>query len=422
MGFADFYFNKYQAEKALIHENPANDLQMIITVPCFNEEHIIKALSGLYYCLPTYKAVEVIIIINYPQDKHQEFAQKHIEQYEMLKKWVIEHNSDKLRFYPILKELPQKTAGVGLARKLAMDEALRRFDFLNNPNGIIVGYDADCSCDPNYLQSIEALFEKYPKTTGCSINYEHPIDGQEFTIDIYQAIIQYELYLRYYIEALRDTSFPYTFHTLGSSFAARADVYALQGGMNKRKAGEDFYFLHKIIPLGNYREINNTKVIPSPRQSDRVPFGTGAAITKIIESGEQVFLTFNPDAFTEIGKFIKLVPEFFMVESSKILEIIDNLHPALIKFLSDNKIEKTIAEINSNSTKLDTFEKRFYTWFNGLMVLQFLNEAHISHFPRISVADASELLLKRKYKIDEHLSTLRLLEKYRDIQKNINLI
>ena len=418
MGFADFYFNKYKAEPALIKENPANDLQIIITVPCFNEEHTIKALSGLYRCLPTHKAVEVIILVNYPENRQAEFSQKHKKIFEELNKWAIGHNSDKLKFFPVLKELPQKTAGVGLARKLAMDEALRRFDFLNNPNGIIVGYDADCSCDTNYLQAIEQLFEKYPKTTGCSINYEHSIEGDEFSEEIYQAIVQYELYLRYYIEALRSSGFPYTFHTLGSSFAVRADVYAMQGGMNKRKAGEDFYFLHKIIPLGNFHEINNTKVIPSPRLSDRVPFGTGAAITKIIESGQPVYFTFNPDAFDEIGKFIKLVPEFFKVSTSQIEEIIANLHPSLLKFIHGNQFQKAIEDANSNSSNLETFKKRFYTWFNGLMVLQFLNEAHLSDFTKVSIAQAAEQLLKSRYNLVGNYSTIQLLEKYRDIQKN----
>ena len=95
----------------------------------------------------------------------------------------------------------------------------------------------------------------------------------------------YELHLRYLNLFSRFTGFPYAYHTIGSCFGVRAETYASQGGMNKRKAGEDFYFLHKIIPLGEFREINNTCVIPSPRESDRVPFGTGAAIGKYLFRG-----------------------------------------------------------------------------------------------------------------------------------------
>src|SRR5213594_3575687 len=89
-----------------------------------------------------------------------------------------------------------------------------------------------------------------------------------------EAIAAYELHLRYYVRALRYAGFPYAHHTIGSCMAVRADVYKKQGGMNKRQAGEDFYFLQKIIPLGHFTDLTETKVIPSSRPSDRVPFGT----------------------------------------------------------------------------------------------------------------------------------------------------
>ena len=37
--------------------------------------------------------------------------------------------------------------------------------------------------------------------------------------------------------------------------AVRADAYLRQGGMNRRKAGEDFYFLNKFMVLGGYGEM-----------------------------------------------------------------------------------------------------------------------------------------------------------------------
>ena len=88
-----------------------------------------------------------------------------------------------------------------------------------------------------------------PRSPGCSIYFEHPLHGP-LEPKVYEAIAAYELHLRYYVQALRYAAFPYAHHTIGSSMAVRADAYAKQGGMNKRQAGEDFYFLHKIIPLG----------------------------------------------------------------------------------------------------------------------------------------------------------------------------
>ena len=76
---------------------------------------------------------------------------------------------------------------------------------------------------------------------------------------------------------------PYSYHTIGSAFAVTAKAYARQGGMNRRKAGEDFYFINKLIKGENFGEITNTTVFPSPRTSNRVPFGTGKAIVDALK-------------------------------------------------------------------------------------------------------------------------------------------
>lgn len=416
MGFADFYFKNYQVEKSLITDNPASNLGMIITIPCFNEEYLLKALKGLYLCLPPKQAVEVIILINFPEGREAIYEKQHIGLYKTIQNWNASHFHDNLRFYVIYKKLPLKTAGVGHARRVIMDEALRRFNKINKPDGIIVGFDADCTCDNNYLKEIENLFLNNPQTNGCSIYFEHPVSGNEYQQQIYDAIIQYELYLRYYVEALRLAKFPFAYHTLGSSFAVRADIYAKQGGMNKRKAGEDFYFLHKIIPLGNYCELNSTRVIPSPRESNRVPFGTGAAIINIIQSKSPVYLTYNPQAFECLNEFFKISAGFFKQPVSEIKKLSGNLHPVLKDFLEKNNFEKKIFEINSNCTNLETFKKRFYAWFNGLMALQFLNHSHESVFEKIPVSEAAALILKRKGIDTPVTKPLELLEIYRKMQ------
>ncbi|MEZ4848575.1 MAG: hypothetical protein R3B93_08135 [Bacteroidia bacterium] len=73
----------------------------------------------------------------------------------------------------------------------------------------------------------------------------------------------------------------HAFHCVGSSMAVRSIAYQKRGGMNRRKAGEDFYFLQKFIAEGTLAELSTTKVIPSPRASEKVPFGTGRAIKKL---------------------------------------------------------------------------------------------------------------------------------------------
>ena len=49
---------------------------------------------------------------------------------------------------------PVSKWGVGLARKTGMDEAVRRFNSINRPDGVILNIDADCTVDSNYFIEI----------------------------------------------------------------------------------------------------------------------------------------------------------------------------------------------------------------------------------------------------------------------------
>lgn len=268
-----------------------------------------------------------------------------------------------------------------------MDEALRRFNAIGNARGIIAGFDADCTCSPNYLTEIENTFFN-TNVNGCSVYFEHPTDGNEFEPKIYESITSYELYLRYYVEALRNARFPYAFHTLGSSFAVTAEAYARQGGMNKRKAGEDFYFLHKIIPMGNFVELNSCAVYPSPRCSNRVPFGTGAAVNKILQFNNTDYLVFNPRVFEILQPLFDNAYTLMGADKAATCESFNKMHPALSDFLKTQKAEEALETINENCKNKRAFFNAFYNWFNGLMVLQFLNFAHDKYFEKVRISQA----------------------------------
>jgi hypothetical protein len=229
--------------------------------------------------------VEVIIIINHSETAPAQVKAKNQKTYEQAILWAHENNQPHLKFYPLLlDDLSRKHAGVGLARKIGMDEACYRFERIYNKKGIIACFDADSRCDVNYLQALESHFKQNPSAQACGIYFEHPLSGPDFPEEVYKAISQYELHLRYYVHAQRWAGIPHAWQTIGSSMAVRCDAYQQQGGMNRRQAGEDFYFLHKFIQLDHFGEITSTKVIPSPRPSHRVPFGTGRAVGDLLKS------------------------------------------------------------------------------------------------------------------------------------------
>jgi hypothetical protein len=247
--------------------------------------------------------------------------------------------------------------------------------------------DADCRFDANYLASLETHFREDKKTPACSIYFEHPLCGP-LDSKVYEAAALYELHLRYYVQALRFAQFPFAYHTIGSSMAVRASVYEAQGGMNRRQAGEDFYFLHKIIPLGGFTELNRTRVIPSPRASNRVPFGTGKAVQRYLETGS--LRSYPLAAFRDLQQFFTHLPEF---QPADLRSEQDRWPESVRSFLAEQRFDEVVAEIRRHSTTARGFQKRLFRWFDGFQAMKFVHHARDRFYGESSVvASARELL------------------------------
>jgi len=415
----NFYLNKYGFCEPQITKQPNPNLAMIVVIPCFNETDLTSSLASLHNCDLPSKPVEVITVINAGIKFNNDIKTQNLNTLKEAKEWADIHNSEHLKFHFILNnELPKKHAGVGLARKIGMDEAVSRFDRLNT-DGIIVCFDADSNCETNYLVEIEKHFNNHPKTPGCSIHYEHPIEGSEFDDLIYKGIINYELFLRYYNQALLFCGFPFAFQTVGSSMAVRSSIYQKQGGMNKRKAGEDFYFIHKIIALGGFTNLSSTKVIPSPRISDRVPFGTGKAIGDWIETKADTYSTYDFRIWSILKSFVVIIPE---LQTKNLTELEFTTNPEnkyVLQFLDENDFESGLIEIRKNSTDLTSFMKRFFVWFNAFRVLKVVHFLRDAQYENKPILDEAKQLAKTLHFYSEENSETELLKKYRMIEKNI---
>lgn len=420
MGFADQYFEKQKDYKFHIKESPRDNLQYTVVIPCYYENRLIDSLVSLYNCSRPKGSVEIIIVINSSSNADDRVKEQNLQTYKEAGEWIKSHSVNKFHYHIIyVPDLSPKYAGAGYARKIGMDEAVRRFNMIQNSAGIIISFDADSTCDNNYLTEIENNYNNYPFVNGSSVYFEHPLSGGDFPDAIYRAIALYELHLRYYIQSLRDISFPYAYHTVGSCFTVKALSYVKQGGMNKRKAGEDFYFLHKIIPSGNYNDINSTRVIPSPRPSHRVPFGTGTVINKFLIDSESEFMTYNPAGFQDLNEFFSLVPGFFKHNQEYIKNKINKLPLTVKEFLYKNNAVYKIKEINNNCNNMNSFTKRFFNWFNAFTVLKFLNFCIANYYPRISVVSAANILLRRLELLNsKNLKELELLKLLRQHEKN----
>ena len=391
MNIAELYLNKTNFTP-LISEKPPKNLGISVVIPCYNEDNIKSVLHSLLQCYPTNKAVEVIIVLNSKQSDTEIVKHKNKiceQQFFEFKKNI---KPETPLFFQLIKveNISDKIAGVGYARKIGMDEALYRLNIVQNKKGIIVSLDADCIVEKNYLTEIEKIFHN-KKAKAISIRFEHPISGVAFDESVYDAICQYELYLHYHILASRFAGHPFAFHTIGSAFAVRADIYAMQGGMNKRQAGEDFYFLHKVIPLGNFFELNSTRIYPSPRTSERVPFGTGATINKIINSENKNFYVYDLQAYKDLKMLFENVFKHYHQNIN--YNFINTLPEILQSYLYIIDFKKNMTEILSNTSKFETFKKRFFRWFDMFMLIKYLNYSHKNYYTKIPISFAAKELL-----------------------------
>jgi cellulose synthase/poly-beta-1,6-N-acetylglucosamine synthase-like glycosyltransferase len=391
------YRRRYPVREALIDRAPPSLLFNVVVIPCYDEEvqEVAATLDALAACTPPHRPVEVIVVINAPAGAGETARRKNRDLYDFLRSSPERWEHEMLSLIPLLTDdLPPREAGVGLARKIGMDEALYRFAAAGSAGeGILTSLDADTRVEKNYLTALENHFLQYPRRQGVSVCFEHPLQGP-YPASVYNGIIQYELHLRYFVEALRHTGHPYAFHTIGSAFAVRAATYMRLGGMNKRQGGEDFYFLQKVIMTGDYATLTSTRVMPSPRPSGRVPFGTGPETDRFMKGEKETFLTYSLAAFTALKHFFDLLPRLYEKGTTP-----DTLYASLplpLKhFLSAAEFVSRIEEIRGNVATQQSFMKRFFRWFNTFKVIKYLNMIHQDLYERQPVVQEAEELLRQ---------------------------
>ncbi len=392
---------------------------MVIVIPAYIEKDIANTLDSLKECELINKHISVVIIVNASVEVEDDILLLQQETIKELDNYAKDNNSNHISFYPVKAfDLPKKHFGAGLARKIGMDLAIQHFFNTQNEDGIIVSLDADTIVEANYIKEIYNWFTKSPKKVACSIYFEHPVEGNDYDEEIYEAITQYELYLRYYVSALKYIGFPYAFHTVGSCFAVRANAYVKVGGMNRRQGGEEFYFIQKLIQLGEYGELNSTVIKPSSRISNRVPFGTGPTIKNIVENNNE-YETYNPIAFFDLKNLFDSIEDYYSVSEEKYQELILELPGRVRSFLLNSGFWEEIKNLSDNCSAKDVFKKRFYHVFNAFKLVKYINYVHEHFIGKIPVFDAGiELLEKMEYPTDDFFDEKELLLKYREIQKN----
>jgi glycosyltransferase involved in cell wall biosynthesis len=353
--------------------------QIIVVIPCYNEPDVMLTIQSLFDCDRGDFGVEIILVVNSYIISPEAIKAANRLAFQTAESFASANNTPAFSLFPILVEnFPGHQTGAGFPRKTGMDEAVRRFNERNNTAGIIVSLDADTTVEKNYLTEIYRCFKKY-KLRSATIEFHHPVEHLNPEDAIRKATEIYEKYLRYYRAALEYTGFPYAYYTIGSAFAVTAETYSQVGGMGKHQAGEDFYFLQKVFPLGKTRFIDTTCVYPAARVSDRVPFGTGPALARMVEEKKFIKYTYCMEAFEELKQFFSQINSFYQAEETE--KLMDDFPVHLRAFLEENDFLAKIAEIKRNTTNPESFRKRFFRYFTAFRILKYLNSVHPVPFP-----------------------------------------
>lgn len=391
------YLEKYQKKTSLFGPPVQFAPDIIIVIPAYKENHILKTLESLRSCIHNNINIEVLIFINGKEIDDADTYELNLK-CEADVKYFISIKEEKwmtIRYHSNLL-LDKKNSGVGKARKLLMDDALYRFKKLYNKEGIIVNLDADSLVKSNYLNAIFEYFKAEESKDAVSIHFEHLLEEHK------EAIIDYELHLRYFIGMQKLINLPFAFQTIGSSMAVKSNAYAKMGGMPQRSAGEDFYFLHKFSKIWTLDNLSSTTVYPSSRISDRVPFGTGRAILDYIENAERQ--TYDYQSFIILGDFLKQIPDWYINEEINFEGAVE-----LKGFFKKINFRDRINEIRKHTSNIESFIKRFYQYFDAFLLMKYLHWmrdfvhqdipisdaiAYYAHEVGISYLDKEDFLIK----------------------------
>jgi len=352
---------------------PSKDLKLVVVIPALAESGSIgEVVESLPAGSRRKSEVEIIVVVNNSEDAPKEIVADNITTIEKLaggtNKGIVLHVVDRAtrgRAYPAA------VAGVGAARRTGMDLALCRLSAVGrSANGLIACLDADSPVAPGYLDYILGHFdeEKPPLAAVCAYRHRLPEtdEGSE-------AIIAYELWLRYIELGFRLCGSPYAFQSVGSCIVVSGRGYALADGMPRRKAGEDFYFLQKIVKVGGgaaVSRIDDAIVLPSARVSDRVPFGTGRAMRRCRGTGPREYLMAAPlEGFSELGRFFAAIGKGF--KDPEVLR--RSAVPPFESFLQACGGWRALDKLRTNNSDPGHFTRAFHVWFDSLRVVRYVN-------------------------------------------------
>jgi len=407
VSFADLYLTRYASGFKCVIPAPDPDVSFIVVIPSYNEPAISETLKSLDCADPIAEKVEILIVVNEPQTCPPEAKLQNHNTIEEIRDFIDSKWNAGLTIH-ILEPEPfqNKKAGPGLARKVGMDEAIRRFNAVKRPDGVLVSLDADTLVARNYFTALRDFYLMHPKANGCTIAFAHDILANH--IPDTRGIIEYEIFLRHFKLRLEWLDHPFAAYTIGSAFSVRAVSYCKSGGMGIHQAGEDFYFIQKNLPFGKWFELNATTVYPSARASDRVPFGTGRFISNYKQSASETFSKYGIEGFERLKSFFNQVREQDLLLNPDKLNSIGESFP---------EWRKAVVDSQRSTSSVKSFYNKLNSKINVFQIIRFLNNYYKNKPSDTVLAQSMDLMKRLGLNTDDLSDSVLMLKRLRSLEK-----
>ena len=337
----------------------------IITIPCYNESnYIFKTLDSISsQDSSLLDNTLVIIIINNSENEREEIKKDNNITYQKIIKSNYNYESVVIDCYSDGNALKNKIAGVGMARKIGCDIGLQ----YSHPSSLFCFIDADTKIDANYLKSIELSYKRH-NWNGATVMFKHINDEPKTT----KIIKEYEKFLNTTSRLLEKNGSPYSYVPIGSSMICNMKSYVSVGGMNTKKAAEDFYFLQELEKVFGVFKIKQILVYPSSRYAPRAYLGTSSRLTKCIHNELTIdSLYYTKSSFQILNKWLLLALKSEKKSYYQMLEECNSLDDKLVNFLEQYNFKNAWNAINQVPTSKH-FEKQFHRWFDAFKTFKLL--------------------------------------------------
>lgn len=312
--------------------------------------------------------VLVILVINAPSDATREQIQRTEDLLRAFKAQnyahvvLLDHVSETHRLNP--------KHGVGLARKIGCDLGLALHFLGRIRSPWLLQSDADVTFPKGYTDILAANWER-------SSDQHHPPGAlifphahQSADPSLHFAASLYDKHMTYYVAGLAVAGSPYAHHSLGSTMVVHARAYAAVRGYPKRSAGEDFYLLNKVRKIAPIQRLLEPTLTIQARLSSRVPFGTGPALQRIVQSLAEdptgaAYHSYHPRCFTLLAETIQGLNRWAQQPAI-------TPDPHILQRLQALGFARFAGKLTQQKNQADKRQQSVHDWFDGLKTLQFI--------------------------------------------------